>query len=226
MKKVSKAQVRRDSIEAWHDRDPWPCLILAVDPGRAAGSSLVLSSPSRGVSLLSCESIDTMSRALENAVNEAVSFALKEELHLFLALEDWGAGGMRGIDQWIGLGEARGPWRREFLLACEETKTPFLRKKNIVKINMTRWRSRIVPETGTRTDSGKFVRFTPDEWKAAAKRAAVGFYLNQYIPPYDAAESACIGAFAARSDEIGSKIPKRLLASHGLVFSPLEPTIK
>jgi hypothetical protein len=222
LKKSSKAQQRRDALAAWWDRSPWPCVILAVDPGRAAGATILISRPS-GFAIHRCEPVDTYSRELENVIGEAISVSERENLPLFLVLEDWGAGGNRGISQWLGLGEARGPWRREFLIECENYS--FLRKKNVAKVNMTRWRSRVVPETGNRDENG-FRRFEPDEWKVAAHRAACELFLNTWVPILDAAESACIAAYAARSDEIGNLLPKRLLASYGLTFTPLEPLIK
>jgi hypothetical protein len=223
---MTKAQDRRDALEEWWDREPWPAIILAVDPGKVAGASILYSRPREGVSMLRTESVDTYGgRQIEELVGHASDIADDEELMLVLALETWGAGGRLGITQWLGLGETRGPWRREFMLQCEEHDSPYLVKSKLCLVQMPRWRSRVIEATGDRS-TGKFVRFTPDQWKEEAHKTALEAFPDEWVPPLDAAESACIGYYGARSDEIGKLLPKRYLKRFGLDFSPIEPRLK
>lgn len=222
---TSKAQRKREALAAWWARDPWPALFLAADPGASAGAALIVGGRG-GMDLLEAASVDTYgSRDLEGFVSRGVAIAMSMALPLVLALEDWGAGGPRGLSQWVGLGEARGPWRREYMLRAREAgMTP-----RIVLVPQSRWRSRIVPETGAMEPqpggSEKWRAFTPEEWKEAARSAAQDLFLDAHVPPADAAEAVCIGAFAARSDDAAKKLGKRHLKRHGYTFEPLEPTI-
>jgi hypothetical protein len=224
--KKSKIQLKREAIKAWWDREPWPAIILAVDPGRKAGASIVRSLPYHGITLLASENVDTYSRNVERLIRYAVEMSIKDNLYLFVVLESWGKGGLLGIDQWIGLGEARGVWKREFIVTCSEvSNTIYIRKKNVFTVTQNRWRSRVVPETGIRDEKNKFHRFTPGQWKEAAHRAALDYFPSDWVPELDASESACMAVYAARSDEIGSRLPKTHLNKYSLEYSSLENLI-
>lgn len=213
--KVNKAAARRDATAKWNDRTPWPCVILSVDPGAAAGASIIASGAG-GLNLLLCEAVDIDTTRVEEIIEQAQHLANVRGLPLVAVLEDWGAGGPRGLSQWIGLGEARGPWRR------------WLRMRTNAKIVLARqgrWRSMVIPETGRTNAAGKWEPFGPDGWKDIAKTTAVDHFVEAYVPPLDAAESACMGVFAARSDVVGKVLTKTHLKRHGLTFEPLEPTI-
>lgn len=210
---TSKAQARREALARWWDRGPWPCVLLAIDPGKVSGVAIVLSRPG-GMKLLQARVVDLhRDRGVEVAVENAVLASREHDLPLVLVLEDWGRGGPRGLAQWVGLGEARGPWRREFLIRAGEEAD--LVKSRVVLATQSRWRSRVVPETGA-TEGEKWRPFTPEEWKAAAREAAQRHFLDAYVPPLDAAEAVCVAVYAARSDEVLSKIPKRVLDAHGV----------
>lgn len=222
--KISKKEQKRLALEQWWERPPWPAVILGIDPGSTAGATLAVSLPN-GIDLVECISVDIMDREVERLVRYASTLAMTQELYLFLVLETWQSGGKLGLQQWVGLGEHRGPWKREFLIMAEELSSKWIRKKNIFQVNMARWRSRIIEETGVHKEDGKFRLFTSAEWKDKASNAANEFYLNQFVPPDDAAESACIVAYAARSDELGSRLPQRYLDRYSLTYSPLELSI-
>lgn len=224
VRKLTKAGLRRQAIAAWWARPPWPAVILAIDPGRQAGASILVSGPG-GLELESSESVDLHDRAprLELVVDHAAEVARSRDLPLVAMLEDWGRGGPRGLAQWIGLGEARGPWRR-YLIRCTKIDVPLSRSR-ILLATQNRWRSLVVPQTGRVDAAGKWHAFGPDGWKEAAKDAATDYFVDTYVPPLDAAESACIGLYAARSDAVGRSLGVRHLKRHGLTFEPLEPLI-
>ena len=220
---VSKAAARRLALQQWWDRRPLPCILLSVDPGATSGATLLDSGPG-GIRLEECREVRLDSRDVESSIKNAINLHFDTGRPLVFAFETWGAGGMRGIDQWLGLGEARGVWRREARAQCA-LKGVVHRE---VLINMTRWRSRVIESAGGHDETGKFQRFTPDEWKEAALKKAEDFFMDAVIPPYDAAESACMGIYAIRSDEVLKKLPTRVLDLYAVSDRDrqlLEPTI-
>lgn len=225
-KPSSKAARRRVALAAWWERGPWPCVVAVVDPGRTSGFALVVSRPGHGFDLVLCEGLDLDSTRLEELAWLAARRARDEELPLVVVLETWGKGGPRGLAQWVGLGEARGPWRRVFRQVADRFRPKVLTKKAAsVLVTQSRWRSRVVPETGGTDAEGKWEPFDADGWKAAALRAARTLYLSAYVPPLDGAEAACIAAYAVRSDEVAKVLGVRHLRRHGLEFELLEPVI-
>lgn len=206
----SKAARRRAAIDQWWRRGPWPCLILAVDPGKVAGYAIVGSGPN-GIQLIEADAFEIAGREgrrLEAVVERAYVLAASRDLTLVVALEDWGRGGPRGLSQWLGLGEARGSWRREVVLRSYGADRA---RSRIVQVTQSRWRSRVVPETGTEDYAGRWQAFDTKGWKGAARRAALDLYLNAHVPEADAAEAACIAAYASRSDEVLQALTKREL---------------
>jgi hypothetical protein len=224
-KKVSKAELRRRALAAWWARTPWPCVLMTADPGAAAGGSIIVSGTG-GLELVRCEAIDLYDSEplIENFVEHACDVASSRKLPLVGVLEDWGRGGPRGLAQWIGLGEARGPWRRALIQRTKEYE-PVITMPRILLARQTRWRSMVIPETGRINAAGKWEPFGPDGWKAIAKETAGDHFLESYVPPEDAAESACMGVYAARCDKVGAALGKLHLKRHGLVYAPLEPAI-
>lgn len=215
---MSKAQARRDALARWWDRDPWPCVIATADPGKTSGWSLVKSGR-EGLTMIEAEAIDLYEiNGVEHAIERAVRFAEKEGLPLIGVLEDWGRGGPRGLAQWIGLGESRGPWRRAMLQ---------WEIKKIILVAQNTWRSRVVTETGARDENDEWRPFEPAEWKRAAQRAAQDHFLTRTVPGEDAGEATCMSIYAARSDQVGIALGKRWLSHNGYPeCEKLEPTIK
>lgn len=231
--KITKAEARRRALAAWWARGPWPCVLLAVDPGEAAGASLGVSRPT-GLRLKWSTPVDTYARGtVEAVVERAVEDAEAEGLPLVAMLEDWGAGGPRGLAQWIGLGEARGIWRRWLNIHARESDA--LALSRITKVVQSRWRSRVIEATGVPEgkvdpDSGVLMwrAFTAAEWKVEARRAAMDYFLDTHVPVQeDAAESACMLIYGARSDEVMKALAPGHLKRHGLgVPEALEETIR
>lgn len=222
---VTKAEQRRQALAAWWDRRPWPCYILTCDPGIRAGATLIESRP-YGIDIVFSRGVDTYTREVEKVFEDALTAIAGNELPVVVVLEDWGRGGPMGIQQWIGLGEQRGAWRRLAVIEAAESPHRFSTKR-IVKVTQSRWRSRVIEETGVTPPGGKWRKFNPDEWKKIAHQTARGVFPDGYVPEDpDAAESAMIAYYAARSDEVGKVLGVRYLKSHGYMFEPLEPLIK
>ena len=224
MKPPSKAALRRAALAAWWERGPWPVVVAFVDPGKAAGFALVVSRPGYGFDLVMCEGLELDSLRLEELVFEADRVAIREDLPLVAVFEDWGKGGPRGLAQWIGLGEARGPWRRAFRRLAVGS-TQLTKRASSILVTQSRWRSRMIEETGTRNAEDKWEAFDAAGWKAAALRAARTHYLSAHVPPLDGAEAACGAAYAVRSDEVAKVLGKRYLRRFDLTFELLEPAI-
>lgn len=219
---MTNAQRRRDAIKAWWNRKPWPCILLAVDPGRKAGAALMQCNPD-GITLLWHGPIDTHTRDVEKTTAMMLGACNASGLPGMLAVEEWGKGGPMGLQHWIGLGEARGAWTREFNIWSNEKKSLF-RKGGIVKVHQGRWRGRIIEEKLPRLDTREERQ---EQLKEAAARAAQNYFIDQRIDiDPDACEAVCIGLFAARSDALGKKLTKTHLKKHGLTFEPLEETIR
>lgn len=225
---MSKAQARRDAIATWWDRGPYPMVALAVDPGEAAGAAIGVCGPG-DIDLRHAAPVETYTRnAVEYVVQKAVDIATVEGLPLVAFLEDWGAGGPRGLSQWIGLGEARGPWRRQLIIAAREHNV--LTLSRIQKVTQNRWRSRVIEETGARelvAGKEKWRPFTPAEWKTAARSTAMDYFMDHPEPPgEDAAEATCQLVYAARSDEALKALGKRYLKKAGIPAEHMVPLEK
>lgn len=214
------AKVRRNALARWWDRE-WPAVVLGIDPGRSAGVALIDSFPGR-IRLCWAREVDSYSLEVERAILDAYAYAEARERPLVATVEDWGAGGARGLAQWVGLGEQRGIWLRAIFV---EGVRRAARKVPIVKVPQTRWRSRLIESSGERAN-GQFSRFDSDRWKFEAYQAARRLFVgSDFGIGENAAEAACIGYFGARADGTGKALGKRWLASHGLECESLEPLI-
>ncbi len=210
------AEKRKEEHVAFFARDAWPVVVLSVDPGARAGASVIAPDTSRRPKVVLNEAIDTSSRGVEAMVQHGIAIARARSMMLMLAIEEWGRGGPLGIDQWIGLGERRGIWKREFLLLGSETDepSPVRQTDSILHVNARTWRSRMIFETGERV-ADTFRPFDTDGWKRAATRTLAQLAPGLEITSADAAESALQGLYAIRSDELGKRLGKRYLALHG-----------
>jgi hypothetical protein len=207
-RKLSKKD--EEERAAWLLRRPWPVLILGIDPGAEAGATIM--TPDRSTMII--HEVETMTRQVDRVVEEAVTIAREQRLLLVPIIEEWGAGGKRGIDQWLGLGAAYGAWRRQLVLAWAEGANDVLRKDKNARALQSRWRSRMIAESGKRV-GGAFKPFDSEEWKKAATRTLVSMFPGIELSSANGAESALIAIYGQRCDEVGALIPKRLLAEHG-----------
>lgn len=221
MAKKTKKRQREERL--WWRRQPWPAIVLSIDPGKAAGAALFV--PGRAPRI---EEVDIYTDRVEELIEDGGQLASDLRLPFVLAMEEWGRGGPLGIDQWIGLGEARGAWRRAFLMYCNEHteregRIDLFSKSRVMLVPQSRWRSVVVPETGVETDVMGWRPFDSEEWKEAAKRAILAHFpeLDVDAAP-NGAEAACQGLYALRSDELGALLSASFLASHGLTY-PQQP---
>jgi hypothetical protein len=218
---TNKAQQKRDALAAWYRRVPAPAIVLSIDPGKVAGATLGISKPT-GSTILKAESVEiAKTRRVESICREALDLSVEYRVPAIMVAEDWGRGGQRGIDQWIGLGEARGVWRREWRIACLERGAP----SKIALITQSRWRSRILQNAGTHDDNDKWHPFGAEQWKAEAFRFANSEIIDYHIGEADVAESACQYLYAIRSDEVRELLGVRFLKTWGIVLDRLEPMI-
>lgn len=158
------------------------------------------------------ETVDPFTRSVEEIIEQTIEIAVARNMLVVLATEEWGRGGPLGIDQWIGLGERRGIWKRALRV------TNHMPTK-IVHINARTWRSHMIDETGDRS-SGTFVAYDTDGWKRAATRVYTEvFDAPPPIETADAAEAALLGAYAIRSNEVLKVLGVRYLAAHGFEAS-------
>lgn len=212
------AEKRRDEHAAFFARPAFPVVVLSVDPGTRAGAAVIAPGTDGRPKVVLCEAIDSATRALEAMISSAIAIARAKDMMLLLAIEEWGRGGPLGIDQWIGLGERRGLWKREFLLLGSEAPapSPIRKSESIVHVNARTWRSRMIFETGERV-ADTFRPFDTDGWKRAATRTLLAHAPDVAIETADAAEAALLGLYSIRSDELHKRLGKRYLASRGFV---------
>jgi hypothetical protein len=210
------AEKRRAEHAAFFARPALPCVVLSVDPGLRAGATIIAPDPSSWAPAIALSGpVDSMSREPEAVIRTAITIAQTRRMRLYLVTEEWGRGGPLGIDQWLGLGERRGIWKREFRLIGAETEDSPIRGDSSFHVNARTWRSRMIFETGERV-SGTFRPFDTDGWKRAATRSLLALAPDSVIESADAAESALQGLYAIRSDELRKKLGPRYLKQWGV----------
>ena len=206
------AEKRRAERAEFFARPALPVVVLSVDPGTKAGATIVVPDPSTWAPAVALSGpVDSMTREPESVIKAAIEIARARRMRLYLVTEEWGRGGPLGIDQWIGLGERRGIWKREFRLLGQEVEDSPIRSDASLHVNARTWRSRMIFETGERV-SGSFRPFDTDGWKRAASRTLLELVPGAVIESADAAESALQGLYAIRSDELRKKLGPRYLA--------------
>lgn len=231
MSRTSKQQVER---AAWWRRPPWPCVVLGVDPAAEAGAALAVPQSTRvdtsgdeedGYTLLIAREVDTRTRAVEATLEEACEVARARGLQLVVSMESWGAGGRLGINQWLGMGEAVGAWKRAALLmaASGQWRDVLTLSRSILRVQQSTWRSWMVEESGDRS-SGKFVPFDSEGWKCAATRACARLFPTLSVEGANAAEAALLAGYTMRSDELGRLLPETYLRARGFEPPPPEPS--
>lgn len=218
--RTKKAQAER---AAWWARRPWPIGILGIDPGsKVSGAALVVPDEAFEKPWLAfVRDVDPMTRELEHVLREAVSVCRGRGLELHLVLEEWGAGGPLGIDSWLGLGAARGHWMRAaHLMGARggDGEGVLCPASRLCSYALTqRWRSWMdVPVVTYDVDTGENRRNEPDDWKRHATRRVSELAPHVQLSTADGAEAALIGLYGSRCDDVGKKLPMRLLERHGL----------
>jgi len=212
---------------AWRVRRPWPIALLGVDPGtEVAGAGLVLpDATGEEPDLRWVRSIDPYSLEIESAIDDACDAARARGVGLAFVLEEWGQGGPMGIESWLGLGAARGHWKRAAMLAALGRHSDVLVPSRLFTYaHIQTWRSWMDVPPGTWDAAGKFAHHDPEGWKKAATTRLAALYPKVRIDSADAAEAGLIALYGCRSDDVGRKLPKRLLAGAGIDEPP--PRVK
>lgn len=223
-KRSKKEEARR---EAWWNRSAWPVAVLGIDPGnQVTGAALYIPHVQHiggGVDTLKPHlertwSTDPFTRNIEAILLESARRANDHSLKLVLGIETWGRGGPLGLSSWIGLGAARGYWKRAALLLHDElgAESPFVKARMFVDINMRTWRSYVHEEHGERSAHGVWKAFDEEGWKRAATRRHADLFPTHRLTTADEAEASLIGYYATRCDEVGKTIPKRDLKAFGI----------
>jgi hypothetical protein len=158
--------------------------------------------------------VDSWTRQLEQTLDDAIEHARARELQLVLALEDWGRGGPLGIDQWLGLGAARGHWERAARLRAAEADSPIRRTKPWVRIPQSRWRSMMVESWGHH-EGTEWVPNAAADWGRASLASLREIDPEMDTTSDDAAEAGLIALYAMRCDEVGKVLLKRVLRAAG-----------
>lgn len=166
---------------------PHPICILAIDPGAKSGWAIF----ANGV--YSTSGVATRSLGREIACSSAKQFAESTGSHLIVVAEKWTPGGkFAGARTMAGLGANWGMWLAEI----ERAKIP---KSRIVRVHTQTWRAAILaPKRGTKSDALKAM--------SIARAQAITGMPNVN---HDEADACCIGLWATRASEVGTKIPKR-----------------
>lgn len=213
---MSRSQKRRARDRASYFARPYlPAVVLAIDPGEQAGAAILLPAatpnPPRLWYVGTVEDV-MRGREPETIVRSALALADRLNLKLVMVLEEWGRGGPLGIDQWIGLGERRGVWKRALYLEGGDSEV--LATRPVVQVAASTWRAQMIERTGNRVGE-KFVAFGKDDWKRAATNEFGRTWPTEKIDSADAAEAALLGAYALRSDKVFERLGKRYMASKG-----------
>lgn len=221
---AKRTRAKEAEREAWRARRPWPIAVLGVDPGSSvAGAGLVLpSEDGLRPDLHWVRAVDPDTRQLERCLIDAITAARLRGIGLVLVLEEWGTGGPMGISTWLGLGAARGHWVRaaRLLAEPEECGAGILTPSRLYSYaHMATWRSWMdVPAVVVDQHGATVRRNDPEDWKRHATRRLVELVPDVVMESTtaDAAEGGLIALYGSRCDEVGRKLPMRLLAAHGL----------
>jgi hypothetical protein len=171
-------------------------VIIGVDSAAKAGWSILCQSHLVRFGVLNT----WRGRDIESVIATAIDLARRERLPLHLAMEHWPAPfAGRSMRTWLGLGEARGVWKREFLCAVDEERgrenpTCRIGKGRVLKLtgrhhlaDVMKWRKALYGSARAPKDT--------------AKDKAVAWVREEYgqlVEPHDAAEAVCVGTYVDR----------------------------
>jgi len=192
--------------EAWQCSSVVRRLVLGIDPGDAAGASLVLAEGDE-LRLLFCREVETLSRGVERTLAEAAEHAYEHDIALSFAIESWGSGGERSLESWIGLGAAMGAWTRAIALMKGEL--PPLRG-DVRRALMASWRAALLPGTHAEARAAGGGKRSQAVWKRAATAKVAELFPGAPIPGSNAAEAALIALYDTRDIAAGEAVAKTL----------------
>jgi hypothetical protein len=169
-------------------------VILGVDPGGTAGWALIIDG-----ALMDCGTVKTWGgHDVRSVVERAVAVAAGTKREFHLVVEHWPAAyAGRSSQTWLGLGEARGPWRYEFNAAVRACKGLTLAGR-YHKAEVNVWRRTLFGPGSIKTDVAKERAL---EWVAENT--------GRIIESHDAAEAVCIAMFGIELIEGRVSLPKK-----------------
>lgn len=186
---------------------PIPCVIIAVDPGRASGWAIFLEG--RPVSWGVVDAADA--QRVQRVLLDACRLAQLRNVPLVLLGETWNAGGARGVAQWQGLGAAWGAWKyaAEHLSSSRRGERdalgPQLVANRMMRVSTSTWRAHFGM---MRAPKG-----APKSWykERAVELARDELHLVVDGAHHDAAEALLIGLWGTRALAVAKKLPKRVM---------------
>ena len=190
-----------------------PCVIVAIDPGRASGWAIYLEG--RPVSWGVVDAADSL--RVQNVLIEACRLAQIHRLPLVLLGETWNVGGTHSSPAtWQGLGAAWGAWKyaAEHLSSSRRDQPgslgPQLVASRILRVSTSTWRARFGMMHAPKE--------APTGWYKAMALQLVERELGVEVAPehHDAAEALLIGLWGTRAQAVGKKLPARVMKARGL----------
>ncbi|MEQ8720989.1 MAG: hypothetical protein RID81_06895 [Sandaracinaceae bacterium] len=167
---------------------PWPCVILAIDPGKVSGWAILR----EGRPVLSGTATTREDR--ERAVGSALCIGEDSGLPLVVVGEKWTPGGrFGGARTMAGLGAAWGRWEE----TLDEAGVPKTRR---LRVNVQTWRAATIGGPQRKSE----------QWKADAVATVRRVYQIE-AKTSDEAEAVLVGRWAESAGEVGRKLPKRTL---------------
>jgi hypothetical protein len=156
MAKKSKSR-KIDPVE-FIKKSPSDAIVLSIDPGAESGWALLIGNSNGIIDRHSSGRVSVFeTREVEIIIQTAIDLALMMHKPLYMFLEHWPSPfSGKAIHTYLGLGEARGIWRREFNLKCRENydrnirigRTNVLAQNRDMLVNVGTWRGALIQETG------------------------------------------------------------------------------
>ena len=174
---------KRKASKPWASLKPWPCMILAIDPGKSSGWSIWFNGDY--IESGECSSFDDPE--LTKVVALVIHLAQEAQVPSALVLEKHPWHG-RGRHVGAGLEAAKEIWRAKWV-ACGGVKARML------QVHLNTWRSAILGKT-----TGKEVIEREQRTAKAIAKRDVGA---------DEAAAICIGRWATVSALVGDSLPKK-----------------
>lgn len=174
-----------------------PCVMLVVDPGSKCNSGVSLwvhGEPERWGVVDVRDVLEPMAWC-----QAAIETGAKNDLHVVLVTERWGAGGPIGQAAMGTLIGARMMWET---LAQKAG----IAKCRCVRLHTATWRGAVFRRPMLTTEDAK---------RMARRHANLRYGIRLDEGEHDIAESIAIGTCAARSRIVGATLPKRYLVRQG-----------
>lgn len=187
-KRAEASALVRGTVASRLSWKPWPCVILAIDPGARGGWAIGI----EGRRIASGVAASAEQRTSAIALAVRLQTEVQPARFLVVAAEKWQRGGWRSFESIVGTGAAWGRWAEQLeLIAFPATR--------IVRVVPKTWRAPTIGQVKGGREMQK---------RAATWRARGVFKLTAVEP--DEAEALCIMEWASRAPEVLEVLPKKL----------------